>query len=142
MQLNATLAADNAAGCRRSCRMPVSAGTRSARDAGHPAACKQDLPHGPAHLKNLWKARRLGMNVNRRLVSAAIATAAAALFATGVVSTATAQEVKVKCYGANACKGKSECKTSMSGCKGKNACKGQGFEQMTEKACVDKLGRA
>ena len=63
------------------------------------------------------------MDVNRRLVSAAIATAAAALFATGVVSTATAQEVKVKCYGAN-------------------ACKGQGFEQMTEKACVDKLGRA
>ena len=69
------------------------------------------------------------MNVNRRLVSAAIVTAAAALFATGMVSTATAQEVKVKCYGANACKGK-------------NACKGQGFEQMTEKACVDKLGRA
>jgi len=63
------------------------------------------------------------MDVNRRLVSAAIATAAAALFATGVVSTATAQEVKVKCYGANACKGK-------------------GFEQMTEKACVEKLGRA
>jgi len=81
------------------------------------------------------------MNVHRRLVSAAIATAAAALFATGVVGTATAQEVKVKCYGANACKGKSECKTSMSGCKGKNGCKGQGFEQMTEKACVEKLGR-
>jgi len=82
------------------------------------------------------------MDVNRRLVSAAIATAAAALFATGVVSTATAQEVKVKCYGTNACKGKSECKTSMSECKGKNACKGKGFDQMTEKACVEKLGRA
>jgi len=68
------------------------------------------------------------MDVHRRLVSAAIATAAAALFATGVVGTATAQEVKVKCYGANACKGK-------------NGCKGQGFEQMTEKACVEKLGR-
>lgn len=24
---------------------------------------------------------------------------------------------------------------------GKNACKGQGFVKMTEKACVDKLGR-
>ena len=93
-------------------------------------------------MRNFRKVRRLGMDVNRRLVSAAIATAAATLFATGVVSTATAQEVKVKCYGANACKGKSECKTSMSGCKGKNACKGQGFEQMTEKACVEKLGRA
>lgn len=82
------------------------------------------------------------MDVNRRLVSVAIATAAAALFAAGAVNTATAQEVKVKCYGVNACKGKSECKTSMNGCKGKNACKGQGFEQMTEKACIDRLGRA
>lgn len=82
------------------------------------------------------------MDVNRRLVSVAIATAAAALFAAGAVNTATAQEVKVKCYGANACKGKSECKTSMNACKGKNSCKGQGFEQMTEKACIDRLGRA
>jgi uncharacterized membrane protein len=82
------------------------------------------------------------MDVNRRLVSAAIATAAAALFATGVVSTATAQDVKIKCYGTNSCKGHSECKTSMSSCKGKNACKGKGFEMMTEKACIEKLGRA
>lgn len=82
------------------------------------------------------------MDVNRRLVGAAIATAAAALFATGVVSTATAEEaVKVKCYGANACKGNSECKTSMNSCKGKNACKGKGFEAMTEKACIERLGR-
>src|SRR6266436_2259084 len=84
-----------------------------------------------------------GVNaVGRAITDAENATAAAALFATGVVSTATAQEVKVKCYGANACKGKSECKTSMSECKGKNGCKGKGFEQMTEKACVEKLGRA
>jgi len=48
----------------------------------------------------------------------------------------------VKCYGANACKGHSECKSSMNGCKGKNACKGKGFEQMTEKACVEKIGRS
>ena len=83
------------------------------------------------------------MNVNRKMVSAALATAAAALFATSVVvSTANAEEgVKVKCYGANACKGNSQCKTSMNGCKGKNACKGKGFEEMTEKACIEKLGR-
>jgi hypothetical protein len=82
------------------------------------------------------------MDLNRRLIGVAIATAAAAVFAAGVAGTASAQEVKVKCYAANACKGKSECKTSMSSCKGKNACKGQGFEMMTEKACVDRLGRA
>ena len=83
------------------------------------------------------------MNVNRKMVSAALVTTAAALFATSaVVSTANAEDVKIKCYGSNACKGHSECKTSMNGCKGKNACKGKGFEQMTEKACVEKVGRA
>ena len=81
------------------------------------------------------------MDVNRRLVSAAIATAAAALFATGVVSTATAQEVKVKCYGANACKGKSECKTAANAYKGMNACKGKGMEAMSEKDCKAKGGK-
>ncbi len=82
------------------------------------------------------------MNVNRKMVSAALATTAAALFATSaVISTANAEDVKIKCYGANACKGHSECKTSMNGCKGKNACKGKGFEEMTEKACIDKVGR-
>jgi hypothetical protein len=127
-------------GGQRSCREPVSRPVVTT-GAGHPIRVQAEPAEGPDPIEEPLQ-RRLGMDVNRRLVSAAIATAAAALFATGVVSTATAQEVKVKCYGANACKGKSECKTSMSGCKGKNACKGQGFEQMTEKACVDKLGRA
>ncbi len=49
--------------------------------------------------------------------------------------------VKVKCYGANACKGQAECKTAASACKGHNACKGQGFVMMEEQACVDHLGR-
>ncbi|HKB84413.1 MAG TPA: hypothetical protein VKD04_14570 [Burkholderiales bacterium] len=82
------------------------------------------------------------MNVNRKMVSAALATTAAALFATSaIVSTVHAEDVKIKCYGANACKGHSECKTSMNGCKGKNACKGKGFESMTEAACIEKVGR-
>ena len=81
--------------------------------------------------------------MDRKLVTAALATAAAALFAaSAVVTTANAEDVKIKCYGANACKGHGECKTSMNGCKGKNACKGKGFEEMTEKACVEKVGRA
>ena len=84
------------------------------------------------------------MNVHGKMIVAALATAAAALFATSAfVSTANAEdEVKIKCYGSNACKGNSQCKTSMNGCKGKNACKGKGFEQMTEKACIEKIGRA
>ena len=82
--------------------------------------------------------------MDRKLVTAALATIAAALFATSAVvvsSASAADEVKIKCYGANACKGHSECKTSMNGCKGKNACKGKGFEAMTEKECVEKVGR-
>jgi uncharacterized membrane protein len=84
------------------------------------------------------------MNVNRKMVGAALATTAAALFATSAVvgPVNAADDVKVKCYGANACKGHSECKTSMNGCKGKNTCKGKGFEAMTEKACIEKVGRA
>ena len=82
------------------------------------------------------------MSLNRKMIGAALATTAAALFATSaVVSTANAEDVKIKCYGANACKGHSDCKSSMNDCKGKNACKGKGFEAMTEKACIEKLGR-
>ena len=55
---------------------------------------------------------------------------------------ADAGTVKIKCYGANACKGQAECKTAMNECKGHNACKGKGFLSMTEKDCVDRLGRA
>lgn len=81
--------------------------------------------------------------MDRKFVSAALATTAAALFATtAIIGTASAEDVKVKCYGANACKGNSACKSSMNACKGKNACKGQGFDMMTEKSCVEKVGRS
>ena len=72
------------------------------------------------------------MNRNRRLVGAAVATAAAMLFVTGggaATAADNAGTVKVKCYGANACKGQAECKTSM------NECKGHGFLEMTQAEC-------
>jgi hypothetical protein len=82
----------------------------------------------------------------------ALAAAAATLFLAGCAAhggssggatqTADAGTVKIKCYGANACKGQAECKTAMNECKGHNACKGKGFVTMTEQACVDSLGRA
>jgi len=82
------------------------------------------------------------MDRNRRLVGAAIAAAAAALFAAGTPGIAADDgAVKVKCYGANACKGQSDCKTAASSCKGHNACKGKGFVTMSEKACLDHFGR-
>jgi uncharacterized membrane protein len=83
------------------------------------------------------------MNRNRRMMGAALATAAAALFVTGVPSMAADDSgaVKVKCYGANACKGQAECKTSMNSCKGQNACKGKGFIATDEKSCLERFGR-
>jgi uncharacterized membrane protein len=90
----------------------------------------------------------MNMSNPSRLTGVALAAAAAALFVAGCANiggdtkTADAGTVKVKCYGANACKGKAECKSSMNNCKGQNACKGQGFLNLTENACVERLGRA
>ncbi len=42
----------------------------------------------------------------------------------------------VHCYGVNACKGQSDCKSGSHDCKGMNDCKGQGFKTMTSKACT------
>lgn len=83
------------------------------------------------------------MNGSRKLAGAALVTAAAALFIAGTgVSSAqnsTPNVVKAKCFGGNACKGQSECKTTTNACKGQNACKGEGFTLHT--AC-ERPGRA
>ena len=48
----------------------------------------------------------------------------------------------VKCVGANDCKGKGSCKSTMNDCKGKNACKGKGFvEAKDAKECAAKGGK-
>ena len=44
------------------------------------------------------------------------------------------------CYGVNACKGKSSCKTAKSGCQGQNACKGQGFVDSVNVQTCAQLG--
>jgi uncharacterized membrane protein len=88
------------------------------------------------------------MNETSRFTGVALAAAAATLFIAGCASSggsthmADTSSVKVKCYGANACKGQAECKTAMNGCKGQNACKAQGFVMLPEQACVDRVGRA
>lgn len=73
----------------------------------------------------------------------AIATAAAALFSTGLLATSSAQaaDAGVKCAGTNSCKGTSECKTANSSCKGHNSCKGQGWVTVkSAKECTDAKG--
>ncbi|MBA1148671.1 hypothetical protein H0Z60_16595 [Ectothiorhodospiraceae bacterium WFHF3C12] len=80
------------------------------------------------------------MNVNRK-TGAAIALAAAGLFASGVPAVASAESGTNagKCFGVNACKGRSSCKTANSSCKGHNACKGKGFVTVSEETC-EQLG--
>jgi hypothetical protein len=65
----------------------------------------------------------------------ALATAAALLFGSVAVTTAQAEEGKVKCQGGNACKGKSACATATSACAGQNKCKGTGYVTVTKEEC-------
>lgn len=75
-------------------------------------------------------------NSKNTLVLAAAITGL--LSATAVATTAHAGEgEKVKCYGANACKGQGACGGVGHSCAGKNACKGQGYvETETKDACL------
>jgi uncharacterized membrane protein len=69
----------------------------------------------------------------------ALAAAAAALFASGVVATVAQAQSQgtLKCVGGNACKGTSACKSANSACKGQNACKGTGFTMVgTDLECT------
>ncbi|MBT9525523.1 MAG: hypothetical protein IV105_09725 [Rhizobacter sp.] len=72
----------------------------------------------------------------------ALATTAAALFSTGLVTTTVhaADDGMVKCSGVNSCKGTSECKTAKSECKGHNGCKGQGWVNKKSAAECTKEG--
>ncbi len=79
----------------------------------------------------------------------AIAAAAASLFlAACTTNTVKPAEVtqstnnvgsRIKCYGANSCKGNSSCKTARNECKGQNQCSGQGWMFMGEAECITTL---
>ena len=69
------------------------------------------------------------------MTGAAVATAAALLFATVAAPTAQAEEAKVKCEGVNSCKGTSACATAHNSCQGQNKCKGEGFLLLSKPAC-------
>lgn len=75
-------------------------------------------------------------------VTSASFAAAAALIAIASAATSTPALAKhsaakqVACYGVNACKGQSDCKSANHECKGQNGCKGQGFKDMTAAQCA------
>ncbi|HVN84567.1 MAG TPA: hypothetical protein VMW17_06960 [Candidatus Binatia bacterium] len=83
------------------------------------------------------------MAINRGKVL--LASAVAGLLAVGALAgTAQAAEEKgekVKCYGANKCKGQGGCAGAGHACAGKNGCKGQSFvETDTKEACLKMEG--
>ena len=73
----------------------------------------------------------------------ALAAAAAALFAGGLIAPTLASAAEdVKCLGANACKGQSACSGEHNSCKGQNACKGQGWiNTASAQECSSKGGK-
>ena len=72
---------------------------------------------------------------SKSLSRVALAAAAAVMFSTVAVTTASADDAKVKCSGVNSCKGQSACKSANNSCKGQNSCKGTGFKMMTQAHC-------
>ena len=78
------------------------------------------------------------MAAKQKTTGKVIAIAAAALFSTAPVSASAGSERGV-CYGGNACRGLSECKTNTNTCMGTNSCKGKGFKKMTRAEC-DEVG--
>ncbi|MGH8138942.1 MAG: BufA2 family periplasmic bufferin-type metallophore [Steroidobacteraceae bacterium] len=72
---------------------------------------------------------------SRKMSSVALAAAAAVMFSTVFVASASADEAKVKCEGVNSCKGHSACKSANNACKGQNSCKGKGYLEMTQAKC-------
>ena len=65
----------------------------------------------------------------------ALATAAALLFGSVAVTTADAADAKVKCQGANSCKGQGACATATNACQGQNSCKGKSYVMLTKEEC-------
>jgi hypothetical protein len=75
------------------------------------------------------------MNKMQKITGIAIAAAAAGMFSMVTVGNAFADDAKVHCQGANACKGQNDCKGAKNDCKGHGACKGTGVKDMSKADC-------
>jgi hypothetical protein len=76
------------------------------------------------------------MQKSKPIAGLSLAAAAALLFSTAPLSAASAADTaKLKCEGANGCKGQSACHTAISGCQGQNSCKGKGYLMLSKAEC-------
>jgi hypothetical protein len=81
------------------------------------------------------------MQKSTRFSGLALATAAAVMFSAVPQTASAADAAKVKCEGANSCKGKSACHTATSGCQGQNSCKGKGYLLLSKAECDATLAK-
>jgi hypothetical protein len=85
--------------------------------------------------------------VNKQFKGALIATAVAGLFLTAHAARAAdapatgGEAAKVKCMGANDCKGKGSCGAADHSCAGQNSCKGKGWIMTSAADCQAKGGK-
>lgn len=81
------------------------------------------------------------MTFAKSTASLAAAAAVIALAGASVPTTSYAADAQtVHCFGVNACKGMSDCKSGNHDCKGMNSCKGQGFKNLTSQDCKAQHG--
>ena len=71
-----------------------------------------------------------------------LAAAAAGLLGTTGVQAAVEERdgQQGRCYGANSCKGRGECRSVSNECAGKNSCRAKGFRSMTRGQCDEFSG--
>ena len=85
--------------------------------------------------------------MSRSLVVTAASAFAAGMFLTSIGSAQTSSspffgQNPTDCWGVNACKGQSACKSTRNACKGQNSCKGKGWVQgLTSLECTVQGGR-
>src|SRR5215471_13812369 len=128
---------------RRRLQIPPAIQYRDHRSPVHGVAVRACEPrHAGVSARSVYHWRRPNVpnqgecRMSSRVLSGvALAAAAAVMFSTVAVSTASADEGKVKCEGVNSCKGHSACKSANNSCKGQNSCKGKGFLEMTQAQC-------
>jgi hypothetical protein len=81
----------------------------------------------------------------RKLTGALLATAVGVLFTTQPLFAENPQQgqaTQVKCFGANSCKGQSECASKANSCKGQNSCKGKGWvSTSSNQQCQERGGK-
>ncbi len=71
----------------------------------------------------------------KKMLRMTLATAAAMIFSGVIVTPVVADTAAVPCYGGNACKGQSNCRSIKNACSGENSCKGRGLAMLSSEDC-------